>query len=557
MEDQTASAHTHRKFAGPSLFAKRLEALSRAQHTPKALLDLLSLLVANAEDTDAFKAEAAARISVVESVARIPSSEIEAAKKATVMALQNAETRASELMEEMRAVQAAFHTDMELKLASVWENIRSFEQQRRCAEDDVRGLFSAELDSFQTSLADTVAHAVATATDAIREVQKDACTHIACEEANRKASFNGACESSAASSMDDVRRLGSEVAAKTKALMQEGCTTLQHSIDSAVSMLAHYFDVFEGLPLLECHRVAGLAEATDSRLVMLCKYAANKTEVRRLEERMLTVERIMCGCSLAATTRSNEENGDSMAAAPSTAAPSARRVSEVDYLSMSFARDSHVDQLAQGLQKLSGIVEHAVVDKVGPLARAVQSLFQLLSCDPAELPNLPDEQPSAKASSGTEESPTAVLQRTEWAAKYLASRPAFAFFSSSVAAAPHVSNLRLGLKFKDRDNCVVVEAVQDGGCAQIAGVEALDVVTHVNQMKVTSRVQVAVALSIAMSQGGRPPTSTPRQYDERTAGRAPLPPIQDGEGTQPSFGSFTMEVYRPSTCQSRVLFIAP
>jgi hypothetical protein len=277
----------------PHVMQQRLDALVRQQHVPKPLLDLLSLLVANALDTDDFKQNASARVAVVEGLVRQPTSEIAAARAETVAALDSMQCNVEALERKFRATYEALKAEADLRLAHVREASERAAEEADAFRLESRDVFAESMKAYRRQVEETFDVEVAHATNRLREAQES----VEVLTQRKLAALEVSCIEDAGTSLANLAsdaRLAAEEAtreAKSKidAKLASADVEISSRLTAASGQVARALESLNALPLLECHRLECTLALVESRVDVIEATTAKST-VDQLQHRLHAVE---------------------------------------------------------------------------------------------------------------------------------------------------------------------------------------------------------------------------------------------------------------------------
>jgi hypothetical protein len=271
----------------------RLDALVRQQHVPRPMLELLSLLVANAIDTDSFKQSASARIGVVEGLARQPTGEIAAARAECVSVLDSVQRNVELLERKFRGTYDAVKGEAEMRL----------EQISRVAQD-----LQVEVNTARFSMQEAAADCI----DDLRREVREACELLlegreSCEVVTRRkldamqVAVLEETGSTVAELASDARRAvelaGDELRAELAAKVHDAEVALNASVAAFSNRTQKALETINTLPLLETHRLCCATALLEARIDVI-DAVASKSVADELRLQLDEVARRVQRCEL-------------------------------------------------------------------------------------------------------------------------------------------------------------------------------------------------------------------------------------------------------------------
>jgi hypothetical protein len=243
--------------------SRKFEALNRSQHFPKPLVELLSMIVAGMNDTDDFKAESKVRLDGMERLIRLPTEEVERARRSTVDKLNAIQQETESLQATLRATEFAVRNEIQLHLASLRHSIREFDELKSSVMDDVRTSMSEALNDFATESEQKVSEAVDKAQETIANIAVEFANVVAGRSIDdRMAQKVDSClaelDAKTVSAKENLHRY--QEAERIK---------LDLISDQMRNFFSQAFETINVEPLLECHRVHGSLQVLEARLRML------------------------------------------------------------------------------------------------------------------------------------------------------------------------------------------------------------------------------------------------------------------------------------------------
>ena len=282
-----------------SALARKLDVVVRAQNIPKNVVDLLTMLVAHASDTDINRDELARRLAAAEVAAASPTSELTIAHDAALKEVSSLRIQTAQLEHTIREAQASLLTHLEMKQAQLRNAMQQIQEEAEVLlRDSIPRTMQQHLAKFAMDVRRVGDLAVAAAAKRLNASQEAAAVavHEACVK-TAQAAVDKAEEDIDVLQTKWRRRIEDEVdraEASFRAASLAASATVNRAASDCVAFLASRIELSNIAPLAELHELRGEVQFCSATVRLVSDATPSLMEVRDVQARLSLVEQTAC-----------------------------------------------------------------------------------------------------------------------------------------------------------------------------------------------------------------------------------------------------------------------
>jgi hypothetical protein len=277
--------------------ARKLDVVVRAQNIPKNVVDLLTMLVAHASDSDGAHDELSRRVAATEAATVAPTSELTKAHDVALKEVASLRQQTMQLEHTIREAQSSLLTHLEMKQAQLRCTMQQLQEEAEVLlRDAIPGAMQQHLAKFAMDVRRVGDLAVAAAAKRLHTTQAEATktVHDVCIK-TAQAAIDKAEEDIDVLQFKWRRRIEEEVEraeANFRAASMAASATVNKCASDCMSFMASRLELSNIEPLVELHRLAGEVQFCSATLHLVSDATPSHMEVRDLQSRLSLLEQV-------------------------------------------------------------------------------------------------------------------------------------------------------------------------------------------------------------------------------------------------------------------------